>query len=175
MPTVLPRERVVNAMTIDVEDYFHASALAAAAPMAGWDQLESRVVRNTDRLLELMDEAKVTGTYFILGWVAERQPSLVRRIHAAGHEIASHGYLHQLAYDLDVAQFRHDVRRAKQLLEDLTGARVEGYRAPSYSITRRSLWRSTCWSRKATPTTPASSPSGTIATAFPTRRGIRIT
>lgn len=127
-------------MTIDVEDYFHASALAPAAPMTRWDQLESRVVRNTDRLLELMDEARVIGTFFILGWVAERHPDLVRRIQTAGHEIASHGFHHQLTYDLDIPQFRQDVRRAKQLLEDLTGLRVEGYRAPSYSITRRSLW-----------------------------------
>jgi polysaccharide deacetylase family protein (PEP-CTERM system associated) len=132
--------RIVNAMTIDVEDYFHASALAPAAPMTRWDSLESRVVRNTDRLLELFADANVASTFFILGWVAERQPSLVRRIHAAGHEIASHGYFHQLAYDLEVAQFRQDVRKSKQLLEDLTGTRVDGYRAPSYSITRRSLW-----------------------------------
>lgn len=132
--------RVVNAMTIDVEDYFHASALAEAAPMARWESLESRVVRNTDRLLDLFAEARVIGTFFILGWVAERHPDLVRRIHAARHEIASHGYLHQLAYDLDIPLFRTDVRQSKQLLEDLTGARVAGYRAPSYSITRRSLW-----------------------------------
>lgn len=131
---------VTNAMTIDVEDYFHASALASAAPIARWDTLESRVVRNTDRLLDLFAGAPIRSTFFILGWVADRHPDLVRRIASAGHEIASHGYMHQLTYDLTPAQFREDVRRAKGLLEAQTGHDVRGYRAPSYSITRRSLW-----------------------------------
>jgi polysaccharide deacetylase family protein (PEP-CTERM system associated) len=131
---------LVNAMTIDVEEHFHASALASSAPMTSWDRLESRVVRNTDRLLDVLAEARVTATFFILGWVAERHPDLTRRIAAAGHEIASHGYLHQLVYDITPAQFREDVRRSKALLEDQAGVAVRGYRAPSYSITTRSLW-----------------------------------
>jgi polysaccharide deacetylase family protein (PEP-CTERM system associated) len=132
--------RIINAMTIDVEDYFHATALAGAAPISRWEQLESRVEPNTDRLLAMFDRAGVKGTFFILGWVAERFPGLTRRIHGAGHEVASHGYWHQLIYDLSRDRFRDDVRRAKALLEDQTGAAVRGYRAPSYSITKRSLW-----------------------------------
>jgi polysaccharide deacetylase family protein (PEP-CTERM system associated) len=132
--------RIINAMTIDVEDYFHANALAEAAPISRWEQLDSRVEPNTDRLLDLFARVGITGTFFVLGWVAERYPSIVRRIRAAGHEVASHGYWHQLIYDLPPDRFRDDVRRSKALLEDLTGAAVRGYRAPSYSITTRSLW-----------------------------------
>jgi polysaccharide deacetylase family protein (PEP-CTERM system associated) len=131
---------MLNAMTIDVEDYFHASALAEAAPMSSWDGLPSRVVQNTDRLIDLLAEANVTATFFILGWVAERHRDLVYRIQAAGHEIASHGYHHQLTYDLTPEAFRRDVGTAKSLLESITGSKVLGYRAPSYSITDRSLW-----------------------------------
>ena len=127
-------------MTIDVEDYFHANALSAAAPVASWQSFESRVVRNNERLLEMFAEAKITATFFVLGWVAERYPSIVRQIRAANHELASHGYGHQLIYSLTPEQFREDVRRAKGLLEDQGGVAVAGYRAPSYSITRRSLW-----------------------------------
>ncbi len=132
--------RIINAMTIDVEDYFHASALAEAAPISRWEQLESRVEPNTDRLLNMFERAGVTATFFVLGWVAERHPSIVRRIRAAGHEVASHGYWHQLTYDLPPDRFRDDVRRSKALLEDQAGAPVRGYRAPSYSITTQSLW-----------------------------------
>jgi polysaccharide deacetylase family protein (PEP-CTERM system associated) len=132
--------RLINAMTIDVEDYFHANALAPAAPIARWESLDSRVEPNTDRLLEMFDRAGVTGTFFVLGWVAERRPAIVRKIRAAGHEVASHGYWHQLTYDLSIEKFRDDVRRAKALLEDQAGVAVRGYRAPSYSITKRSLW-----------------------------------
>jgi polysaccharide deacetylase family protein (PEP-CTERM system associated) len=136
----MPSPRMINAMSIDVEDYFHASALAPAAPISRWEQLESRVVPNTERLLAMFDRAGVKATFFVLGWVAERFPHLVRHMRAAGHEIASHGYFHQLTYDLRRDQFRDDVRRAKALLEDQAGVQVRGYRAPSYSITTRSLW-----------------------------------
>src|SRR5262249_26988441 len=132
--------RIINAMTIDVEDYFHASALAEAAPIARWENLESRVEPNTDRLLAIFDRTGVTGTFFVLGWVADRHPSIVRKIRAAGHEVASHGYWHQLTYDLRPDRFRDDVRRAKAVLEDQAGVAVRGYRAPSYSITTKSLW-----------------------------------
>ena len=131
---------VVNAMTIDVEDYFHVSVFDGVLPRSQWDSMESRVCRNTERLLDIFSEYEVRGTFFVLGWVAERFPDLVRRIASRGHEIASHGYEHRLIYDQTPAAFRDDVRRAKSLLEDACGRPVYGYRAPSYSITPRSLW-----------------------------------
>jgi len=131
---------IVNAMTVDVEDYFHVSVFDGVVPRTRWPELESRVCRNTDRVLAILDEAGVAATFFVLGWVAERHPALVRRIAAGGHEIASHGYAHRLVYDQTRAAFREDVTKAKALLEDTTGLPVYGYRAPSYSITPRSLW-----------------------------------
>lgn len=139
-PLGLPKAEIVNAMTVDVEDYFHVTALAAAAPRDRWHAFESRVSANTERLLEIFDRAKTRATFFVLGWVAARHPDLVRRIAQAGHEIASHGFHHQLVYDLTPQEFREDIRRTKTLLEELTGTAVDGYRAPSYSITRRSIW-----------------------------------
>ncbi len=131
---------VLNAMTVDVEDYFHVSALAGAAPRDRWHAFESRVVANTERLLDLFDEHETTTTCFVLGWVADKHPDLVRRIAARGHEIASHGFWHQLVYDLTPEEFREDVSRSRRLLQDLSGQPVHGYRAPSFSITSRSLW-----------------------------------
>ena len=131
---------VVNAMSIDVEDYFHVSVFDGIVPRREWERMESRVVANTTRLLNLFDEFNVRSTFFVLGWVADRHPELVRTIAARGHEVASHGYAHRLIYDQTPGAFRDDVRRAKQLLEDAAGQRVVGYRAPSYSITPRSLW-----------------------------------
>lgn len=131
---------VVNAMSIDVEDYFHVSVFDGLVPRARWDSIESRVEANTMRLLEIFEEYGVRSTFFVLGWVGERFPSLVKRIAEAGHEVASHGYAHRLIYDQTPAAFRDDVRRAKAVLEDACGRAVEGYRAPSYSITPRSLW-----------------------------------
>jgi polysaccharide deacetylase family protein (PEP-CTERM system associated) len=131
---------VVNALTVDVEDYFHVSAFDSVVSRATWEQFDSRVVTNTERLLDLFDRAGVKATFFVLGWVAARFPSLVRRIAAAGHEVASHGHNHQLVYLLTPAQFREDVRAAKAAIEDASGARVAGYRAPSYSIIESSLW-----------------------------------
>lgn len=135
-----PASGIVNAMTIDVEDYFQVSAFEGVVPRTEWDRLESRVTTNTERLLELFGEHSVTGTFFVLGWVAERVPQLVARIAAAGHEIASHGYAHRLIYHQSPDEFREDVRRAKSVIENASGQRVRGYRAPSYSITTRSLW-----------------------------------
>jgi polysaccharide deacetylase family protein (PEP-CTERM system associated) len=134
------RALVRNAMSIDVEEHFHVSVFDGLVPRSTWDHMESRVVANTDRLLALFDEFDVKATFFVLGWVAERHPDLVRRIAAGNHEIASHGYGHRLIYDQLPSAFRADVRRAKALLEDTSGRRVLGYRAPSYSITPRSLW-----------------------------------
>ena len=131
---------VVNAMSIDVEDYFHVSVFDGLVPRADWDRMESRVVANTQRLLAIFAEFSVRSTFFVLGWVADRFPGLVSEIAGQGHEIASHGYAHRLIYDQTRDDFREDVRRAKALLEDASGRRVLGYRAPSYSITPKSLW-----------------------------------
>jgi polysaccharide deacetylase family protein (PEP-CTERM system associated) len=131
---------IVNAMSVDVEDYFQVSAFDRVVRRAEWDAFESRVCANTERLLGLFDESGVRATFFVLGWVAARYPHLIRRIADAGHEVASHGHAHRLVYDLLPEEFRDDVRRAKGTLEDLCGVEVAGYRAPSYSITKRSLW-----------------------------------
>ncbi len=131
---------IVNAMSVDVEDYFQVSAFDGLVSRGSWDQFESRVVANTRRMLDLFAEVGTKGTFFVLGWVADRHPSLVRDIAAGGHEIASHGYHHQLAYLLTPQQFREDVRRAKATLEATSGEAVLGYRAPSYSIVKANLW-----------------------------------
>jgi len=131
---------IVNAMTIDVEDYFHVSVFDGVVPRSSWERMETRVAANTSRLLDIFDQYKVRSTFFVLGWVAERHPDIVRSIVSRGHEIASHGYAHRLVYDQTPAAFRDDVRRAKRILEEAAGRRVIGYRAPSYSITPRSLW-----------------------------------
>jgi polysaccharide deacetylase family protein (PEP-CTERM system associated) len=131
---------IVNAMTVDVEDYFHVSAFDHVVSRARWDSFESRVSHNTDRLLELFERANVRGTFFVLGWVAQRFPALIRRIADLGHEVASHGYNHQLLYMLTPRQFRDDVRAAKAAIEDAAGTRVVGFRAPSYSVIASSLW-----------------------------------
>lgn len=132
--------RVVNAMTVDVEDYFQASAFDRLVSRTSWYERESRVVGNTYRLLEFFHRHHVHATFFILGWVAERFPSLVRDIATLGHEVASHGFHHQLIYTLAPDQFRDDVRRAKAVIEDAGGCTVRGYRAPSFSVVRESLW-----------------------------------
>jgi polysaccharide deacetylase family protein (PEP-CTERM system associated) len=129
-----------NAMTVDVEDYFHVQAFAAHIDRSSWDGRESRVVANTWRLLEMFDEFGVRATFFVLGWVAEREPALVKEIHARGHEVACHGYSHRLVYTQTPAEFAEEARRAKDILEDITGDPVLGYRAASYSIVRESLW-----------------------------------
>lgn len=131
---------MLNALTIDVEDYFQVNAFESRVPRESWDRFPLRVSDNVARLLDLLDEYRVRGTFFILGWVAERLPDTVRQIQGRGHEIASHGYGHQLVYRLGPDAFREDVRRAKDVLEQIAGVAVTGYRAPSYSITARSLW-----------------------------------
>ncbi len=131
---------ITNALTVDVEDYFQVAALAEAVNRDDWASMEYRVDNNTDRLLALFDDRNVRGTFFVLGWVAERSPALVRRIRDAGHEIASHGYSHQLIYNQTPEVFREETRKSKQILEDIIGEPVTGYRAASYSITARSRW-----------------------------------
>jgi polysaccharide deacetylase family protein (PEP-CTERM system associated) len=129
-----------NALTIDVEDYFQVSAFAPYIRRDEWEQRECRVERNVQRILELLAQKRIKATFFTLGWVAERYPQLVRDIVAGGHELASHGYGHERASDLSQAAFTQDVTRAKKLLEDLAGAPVLGYRAPSFSIGTGNLW-----------------------------------
>jgi polysaccharide deacetylase family protein (PEP-CTERM system associated) len=129
-----------NALTIDVEDYYHVAAFESVVSVADWDRYESRVEHNTEKILALLDDASVHATFFVLGWVAERYPQLVRRIARAQHEVACHGYAHRRVYTMTPHAFRQDVRTAKQLIEDAAGVPVIGYRAPSYSITAQSLW-----------------------------------
>ena len=131
---------VVNAMTIDVEDYFQVSAFDDVVKREDWETHPSRVVSNTTRLLQVFDQYSIKGTFFVLGWVADRFPGLVRDIAAAGHELASHGYGHRIVYSQTPDEFREDVRRAKRTIEDVSGQVVGGYRAPSFSITKKSLW-----------------------------------
>jgi polysaccharide deacetylase family protein (PEP-CTERM system associated) len=131
---------VVNALTVDVEDYFQVSAFEGVVSRECWDKYESRVGPNTDRILRILDEFGVQATFFVLGWVAAREPALVRRIAAAGHEVASHGYAHRLVYEQQPDEFREDLRRSRAAIESACGRRVTGYRAPSFSITQRSLW-----------------------------------
>ncbi len=126
--------------TVDVEEYFHASALAAVAPASRWERLESRVEASTMALLELLAERHVRATFFVLGWVAQRRQRLVRALAAAGHEVASHGWDHSLVTDSRPADFRDSVRRSKAVLEELAGAPVRGFRAPSFSIVRGCEW-----------------------------------
>ena len=129
-----------NALTVDVEDYFHVAAFAGQIEPRAWGSFVPRVERNTHRLLDLFDEHNGQATFFVLGWVAERFPALVRAIVERGHEVACHGYSHQLIYGQTPAIFREETRRAKQCLEDQAQVPVLGYRAASYSITKRSLW-----------------------------------
>ncbi len=132
--------RIANAMTVDVEDYFHVSALSQVISRADWSRMEFRAERSTDRLLDLFARNGVKSTFFVLGWVTERAPALIRRIHAAGHEVACHGLTHELVYRQTPEVFRDETDRSKRMLEDCIGARVHGYRAASYSITAQSLW-----------------------------------
>jgi polysaccharide deacetylase family protein (PEP-CTERM system associated) len=131
---------ITNALTIDVEDYFQVSAFAPYIRRDEWDSRECRVERNVNQILDLLARRSTQATFFTLGWVAERYPQIVRRIVADGHELASHGYGHQRASDLDARAFGEDVTRAKRILEDIAGVPVLGYRAPSFSIGTGNLW-----------------------------------
>jgi polysaccharide deacetylase family protein (PEP-CTERM system associated) len=129
-----------NAMTVDVEDFFQVQAFAGCIDRAAWDAIVPRVEDNVDRILAQFDAVGVTATFFTLGWIAERHKSMVRRIVAAGHELASHGYEHIRADAQDPATFRADVGRTRRLLEDIGGVRVRGYRAATFSIGARNQW-----------------------------------
>lgn len=136
--------RITNALTVDVEDYFQVSALAPYIDRKDWDSIPCRVERNVDQILALFSEHAARATFFTLGWIGERYPHLVRRIRQAGHEVASHGYGHHRATDLTPEEFEQDIRRAKALLEDIVGASVTGYRAPSFSIGTANPWAFDC-------------------------------
>lgn len=129
-----------HALTVDVEDYYHVSAFAGTLQPRQWDGMPSRVDGNTRKLLDLFESKDARATFFVLGWVAERYGDLVKEIVSRGHEVASHGYSHQLVYKQSPEVFREETLRSKGLLEDLTGQPVRGYRAASYSIVRESLW-----------------------------------
>jgi polysaccharide deacetylase family protein (PEP-CTERM system associated) len=135
---------ITNALSIDVEDYFQVSALAPYIARSEWERMPCRVERNVELILGLLSEAGATATFFTLGWIAERYPALVRRIVAAGHELASHGYGHQRVTELSPSEFLSDVVRTKRLLEDIGGVEVRGYRAPSFSIGKANLWAFDC-------------------------------
>lgn len=131
---------MINALTFDVEEYFHAEAFAAVVSRDQWAGLESRVVRSTERILELLAESRTRATFFVLGWVGERHPALVRAIQSQGHEVACHGYGHQMITRQSRAEFSLDLDRAKAAVEDAAGVAVIGYRAPTFSVVRETLW-----------------------------------
>jgi len=133
-------KQVVNILTFDIEDYYMVSAFECNVKMQDWSNYESRVVLNTRKLLFLLSQFNIKATFFILGWVAEKFPELVRDIHIQGHEIAAHGYSHRLVYNQSPDEFRADVKKTKRILEDIIQRPVIGYRAPSFSITQKSIW-----------------------------------
>jgi polysaccharide deacetylase family protein (PEP-CTERM system associated) len=131
---------VQNALSVDVEDWFQVGAFETVIDRKDWDSLECRVERNTDNVMALFDEAGVKATFFVLGWVAERYPALLRRIVDAGHEIGSHGYGHDRVFNFTPDRFAADLLRSRKLIEDAAGMKVTGYRAPSFSIDQRTPW-----------------------------------
>lgn len=134
------KQPIVNAMTVDVEDYFQVSAFENVIKREHWDTMECRVQQNTARILDLFDKHSVKATFFVLGWVAERYPDMIRRIVRDGHELASHGYQHIRVINQQPAEFREDIIKTKKLLEDISGTEIKGYRAASYSIGKKNLW-----------------------------------
>jgi polysaccharide deacetylase family protein (PEP-CTERM system associated) len=136
----MPSSPIRNALTIDVEDYFHVSAFANVVEPSNWGKYESRIEANTQRLLDILDQQGHKATFFVLGWVAERYSLLVRDIAARGHEVGCHGYSHELIYDQTSERFHAETRRAKNALEDIIQDSIQGYRAASFSITARSTW-----------------------------------
>ncbi len=139
-PPAHPAPPSLAAFSVDVEDYFQVEALRHLCPREAWDTFEDRTVVNTQRILDLLAQLGARGTFYILGCVAKKHPALVKTVRDAGHEIASHGFGHELIYNQTAAGFREDVRSARMLLQDLSGQAVIGYRAPSYTIVRRTLW-----------------------------------
>jgi polysaccharide deacetylase family protein (PEP-CTERM system associated) len=136
----MPLQSLKDVVSVDVEDYFHAEAMAPVVQRSQWDKYTSRVEGNTQRLLDLFASHQVHATFFVVGWVAERSPSLIREIASGGHELACHSYWHRLIYKLDPKDFREDTQRAKDIIEQTAGVAIFGYRAPTYSIVASSLW-----------------------------------
>ncbi|MEM6856375.1 MAG: XrtA system polysaccharide deacetylase [Pseudomonadota bacterium] len=132
--------QVVNGLSVDLEDWFQVGAFEDVISRSDWGSIPTRVEANVDRILDLFAASGVSATFFTLGWIAERHPALMRRIADAGHEIASHGYDHARVYTFDRQAFGEDIRKARQILEDTTGQRITGYRAPSFSIDARTPW-----------------------------------
>ncbi|MBT3049247.1 MAG: XrtA system polysaccharide deacetylase [Candidatus Thiodiazotropha sp.] len=139
-PKQFSTDNVVNAITVDVEDYFQVSAFAKNIEKDNWCDYESRVERNTHKLLEIFAQYNTKGTFFVLGWIAERFPNLINEIEQAGHEIASHGYSHDLVYNQTIDKFREETGRTKEILENIINKPIYGYRAASYSIVQKSIW-----------------------------------
>ncbi len=135
-----PDQIMKNALSVDLEDYYHVSAFRQTIAEAEWSSQEDRVERNTDLLLQWFDEAGCRATFFTLGWVGEKHPKVVRRLAEQGHEIACHSLRHRTVYEMSPPEFHEDTRRAKEMLEQIIGAPIRGYRAPSFSITEKSLW-----------------------------------
>lgn len=131
---------MLNALTIDIEDYYQVSNFEHLVERGEWDSYESRVVNNTRKILGILDETNTKATFFILGWTAEKFPELVKEIDQRGHEVASHGYWHRLVYEMSKEEFRDDLERSLRVLGSLTGKKILGFRAPSCSITKDSLW-----------------------------------
>ena len=129
-----------NALSFDVEEYFHVEAYKTVVQTREWPTLESRVVRSTERLLDVLDRHRVSATFFVLGWVADRHPRLVREIRARGHEVGCHSYAHRVIFSMTRPEFRNDVRQAKEAIENAIGGAIIGYRAPTYSVVRQTMW-----------------------------------
>lgn len=134
------KNNIINSFTVDVEDYFQVEAFSQTIDRKDWGAYESRVVNNTIRILDLLDAYNTSGTFFVLGWVAKRNPELVREIDSRGHEVASHGMSHKLIYNQTQDEFRQETIDSKKLLEDIIQKEVRGYRAATYSITKKSFW-----------------------------------
>ncbi len=131
---------IVNGLSVDVEDWFQVGAFENVIERDDWDGIKTRVESNVDRILDLFAEAEVHATFFTLGWVAKRHPAMIRRIAEAGHELASHGYDHARVFTFDRSAFAEDIRKAREIIEDCSGQKVTGYRAPSFSIDQRTPW-----------------------------------
>lgn len=131
---------VLNVLTVDVEEYFQVEAFSKYVEKKDWEKYPCRVVKPTMRLLDILDTHGVKGTFFVLGWLAERNPTLIRKIHEAGHEIASHGLDHTMITKLSREEFRRDIRTSKSILEEITQCEVKGYRAPTFSIVKETSW-----------------------------------
>lgn len=134
------KSHLVNAMSVDVEDYFQVSAFEHIILKDKWATMQLRVQANTERILELFERRQVKATFFVLGWIAQQLPSLVRKIHDNGHEVACHSFWHEKVYSLSAQSFKQDTQRGKSTLEDITGKAVLGYRAPTFSITPETPW-----------------------------------